>query len=749
MTETELKAHLAKIRKRMINDSDQELSSIRQDNLNAYMGEPYGTEREGRSTYVTREVMEAIEWALPSLLRTFTAGDKIVTFDPVGREDEDQADQETDIVNHYLLNENNGFLTFYEWFKDAMMNPVGYSKIYTEIREEVKTERYNGITEAQIAELDGDDRVEMVAADPREDGLFDLEVKVTLKEPKLKFEAIPPEQALIDNDHTSISLDGCPAVCHRVKRTRSYLLQAGYDAEKLDLATAEDDEEWNDERVNRQDTEDEYPDGGEDHDANKTYWLEEWYLEVDFNGDGIAENRKVDYIGGQIFENIEYDYQPICALSCMPMSHRHSGMSMAELMRPIQELSTFFRRGVNDNIGQILEPRKYVNEQGITDDGATLDQLLDPVSSIVVTRGSGMIEPEQHQPIIGELMQAIATLENEKQVRSGVAPNLSLDPEVLQQSTMGGFTAALQEASQRIELIARIFAETGVKDAMIKAHRQIKEHQNQAKSLRIRGNWVETNPADWRDRINVSVNVGLGFNNKEKQLAVISRLLEIQKEALPIGLATTENLYNSLEQLVDAAGLKQVDRYFTHPSKAQPPEPQEDPMLVLGQQQLQLQAMKDRADQELKVAQQQHQQLKDQREQELKSRDLDLKEREQMAGQALKQSQTYKTTEEAKRLDVETDGMVNGLEITKLAADLSSGLDQRIEQARVAEQAASEKLAALQELTQEMAQPKRIIRDEQGNVVGAEMNGQVTRIMRDETGRIIGTAPAGETNGIA
>ena len=600
--DTELEAHLGKIRKRMINDSDQELSSIRQNSLNAYSGEKYGNEREGRSQYVTMEVFEAIEWALPSLLRTFTAGDKIVVFDPVGPEDEDQAEQETDIVNHYLLNENNGFLTFYEWFKDALMYPNGYAKIYTEEKETSSCEYYNGLDAVQLTMVEADPDAEIVEA--TQDGeTYNIKVKFTTKEPVLQFEAIPPEQVLIDNDHNRLSLEGCQAICHRVQRTKSYLLEKGYDKAMLDEATSEEDGEWNDERINRLDTEDEYPDGAEDHEANKTYWLEEWYIHYDYDGDGIAEQRKIDCIGGEIFENIEYDYQPICALSCIPMAHRHPGMSLSDVMRPIQELSTFLKRGINDNVAQIVEPRKYVSERGLKDDGSTLDQLMDGTSNVIVMREPGMIEPEQHQPVIQELMAAHQSLDNDKQLRSGIAPNLSLDPAVLQQSTMGGFTAALQEASQRLELIARIFAETGVKDAMTKAHRQIKEYQDKAKTIRIRGEWVETNPRDWRDRINVTVNVGLGFNNKEKQVAVLTQLLDIQKEALAAGIATPANIYNTLEQLVEAAGLKSVERYFTNPSEQEQQEQQPDPAMILAsaqveaiQQDIQIKGMKAQAD---------------------------------------------------------------------------------------------------------------------------------------------------------
>lgn len=639
MSESALKAHLKSLRGDMLNSDGNELSEIRQESLDAYLGEKMGNERDGRSSYVTREVLEAVEWALPSLLRTFTAGDQIVVFDPVGPEDEAQAEQETDIVNHYLLNENNGFMAFLEWFKDALLYPNGYAKVYTEEVTKTCTEYYNGLDAVQLSMLSEQEGVEIVEATDNMDGTFDVKLKITTSAPVLRFEAVPPEQVLIARSHTALSLDDCEGVCHRTQRTKSWLLQAGYDSAKLEMASSDDDS--NSESVNRLDSVHDGDDAASE--ANKKYWLEEWYLEYDFDGDGIAERRKVDYIGGQIFDNIEYDYQPICALSCVPMSHRHHGLSLSDLMRPIQELSTFFRRGINDNIAQIIEPRKYVASAAITDDGATLDQLLDPDSTLIEVRNPGLIEAEQHQPVIQEIIAAMNLLDNEKQVRSGIAPNLSLDPEVLQQSTMGGFTAALQEASQRIELIARIFAETGVKDAMLKAHRQIKEYQDKAKVIRIRGQWVETNPRDWKDRSNVTVNVGLGFNNKEKQVAVLSQLLEIQKEAMMAGLATPSNVYNTLEKLVESAGLKNVERYFTDPSKQPPQEPPPpDPMLVLAQQEQQMRAQKDIADGQRK------------------DRELLLKEQELAATTNLKNAQAYKTTEEGKKTDLEMDSALNG-----------------------------------------------------------------------------------------
>lgn len=597
MTDDELRALLTNLREQMLNEEDGELSERRQDNLDRYLGEPYGNEQDGYSRYVTREVMEAVEWALPSLLRIFTAGDRVVVFEPVGEEDEKQAEQETDVVNHYLLKENNGFMAFYEWFKDALIYPNGYAKIWTEEVTEARTERYTGITEEGLVQLSQDNDAEIVAASSYEEIVdtpqgpmpvvfYDLEVKVTKKCHKLRFESVPPEQVLVDSDLTSVSLDESRAVCHRSQRTKSWLLEAGYDPALLDEVSSDTEAQWNSERVNRLDTQDEY--FGSDSEADesmRTYWLEEWYLRVDFDGDGVAERRKVDVIGGEVFENIEYDYQPMVALSSIPMTHRHAGLSLADLVKPIQELSTYLQRGINDNIAAIKRPRKYVAEGGITADGSTLDALLDPEADVITVRQPGMIEAEQHQPIITELLAVKAGVVEQSQLRTGVAPNMTLNPEVLQQSTAEAFGQAMTRANERVELIARIFAETGIRDAMIKAHRQIKEHQDVPKTVKIRGEWIQSNPSDWRDRHNVTVNVGLGFASKESQLQASMQLLTLQKEALSIGMATPQNLYNALEDVVEALGRKSVERYFTMPEQQEQQQQQPDP-LAMAQVQL-------------------------------------------------------------------------------------------------------------------------------------------------------------------
>src|SRR5690606_14644693 len=230
----------------------------------------------------------------------------------------------------------------------------------------------------------------------------------------------------------------------------------------------------------------------------------------------------------------------------------------------------------NDNIARINRPRKIVSEQAITDDGLTIEQLQDINSDIIIVRGdpSGIM-PESHQPVVQELLAAHQMVKDQVQMRTGVSPGIALDPNVLQRATEGAYNSALNAASQLMEMIARIFAETGVRDLMIKAHKQIKMHQDQAKVVKIRGQWVETNPQDWRDRTNVVVNVGLGFSDKAQQLNAAKTLLDAQtglRERV-MGFASDQNIMNALDDFVEAVGRKNAERYFTMPQPQPPAQP--------------------------------------------------------------------------------------------------------------------------------------------------------------------------------
>ena len=591
MTESEVVRFLAEKIDDALNVDGGDLSEVRQRNFNYYVGKPYGTERDGYSSVVTREAMETVEWALPSILRVFTSGDRVVEFVPVGPEDEQAAEQETDIANHYLFKEGNGFLAIHHWVKDALMFPNGYIELDCEEVERSRVEEYQGLSAIGLQQvmmsLAMKGEVEVLGHDERmtEAGVaYDVKLRVTWTEKKPRLIPVPPDEMLVDKNCLSLDLDEADFVGRRVKKSKSELIAEGFDADKLELIGATDEHSWGDERTNRLFYEDEEPDDSDETGgAERKYWVYRVVTNIDEDGDGRLERRRIVMIGDTIFEDEETDYQPFVALASILLPHKHTGMSYIDIAKDLQEIKSTLWRQLLDNIYKMNTRRKYVGEAFISDEAGTLDVLLDNSSEFIPARDPNSIREETVQPIVSDLLPVIQGVAEMQNVRTGISPQLSLDPDVLQQTTMGAFNSAIEQASQRIEMLVRIYAETGFRQLFRKMHQVLRTYIDRPKIIRIRGDWVEFNPATWDERSDVTVNVGLGFQNKEQKMALLAQLLGLQKEGLAVGLADNSTIYNTLESLVSNAGVGHVSKFFKDPAKTPPPPPpQPDPMAMLA-----------------------------------------------------------------------------------------------------------------------------------------------------------------------
>ncbi len=701
-----------------MNDEDGDLSDTRAQIFNRYYGDLYGSERDGYSKFTTREVLEAIEWAMPTLMRIFVGSDRVVSFDATGPEDEDQAAQDTDIVNHKILKSNggDGFIALYEFVKDALMFPTSYAKAWVEEEEKTTSHMVKNVPAEGIAMLMEQDGLEIVEQESRiiqipmevphpQDPtqtmtqitpveVFDLKYQKTVKQNVLRILGVPGEEALVDNDLVTLNLDHGDFVCHRVRKAYSELVREGFDPEELDDVGTYEDYQWNDERTNRLFYEDEDPDAeDEDDDSMRRFWVHECYAWFDYDGAGVAQYRKVVLIGAKIFENEECDYQPLVAMSSILVPHKHNGLSIAQLVDDLQELLTTLTRQLLDNIYRINVRRKIISEDSLLEDGTTMDAMLNVQSEWIPVRGpaANAIMPEQMQSIVAELLPVIQDARQATSLRSGIAPENNVDPDVLQQSTMGAFMGAMEKAGERLEMIARIMAETGFKQLFRKVHQLCRQYPDIATTVKLRGEWIDVDPSSWEDRTDMTVNVGLGNNNKQMMVGLLTQMLEMQKEAMPSGLADVTKLYNTLQKLVESAGIGAVEQFFNDPTDPsfQAPEPQPDPQTILAnaqaealgkeqqrkdfeaqskipleQQKMQNDVQKTSTETQIKMAEledKQQDRMMKAREIEQKDRELDVRELEAAAGirntdadTELKGAQTIKTVADAGKSSADT-----------------------------------------------------------------------------------------------
>lgn len=683
-----------------MNGEDGEVSETRQDSMDYYVGKKYGNERDGFSSVVTRETMETIEWAKPSILRSLLR-DKPAVFDAQGQMDERQAEHESQVVNHILTKKNNAFLEVYQWVTDLLMYPNGYLKIWCE--EEEIDEEYvlTGVTPPQLMKLEADPNIEIIAASEPKPVIvngqqvieeYEIRVHETGTRKKYCVRATPPEEVLVESSLDSIDLDRSNMVVHRYKATWTDLVEAGHDPDLLmTVGSGEASYTFDDEEQNRKFYTDEDPDTQDDDGGDpsmREYWVHECWGRWDEDGEGKARRRRAIMIGQTIFPPIdgedgdlseEVDYQPFVAASAIVMAHRHVGMSFFEIMRDLQLIRSVIKRQILDNAYRHNLPKKYIGERftDTADGGTGVEEALEDAETEYVYCGDPSAIQFEQQPmnIISDLLAVDNSLKEDIQNRTGVAPNLSLDPAVLQQATMGAYMGAMEAATQRIELIVRLLAEIGMKPACRKVHQLLRLHQDTEMEIKMNDEWVPVDPRTWRERDEMSVTVGLGYRNPAEKLQLYDLLLAKQEKALAMGMTDLSKIYNTLEKQIDLANLGQVEEFFTKPEKGAMPPQQQDPQAGIIQAQMQVEGQKvqQRAEEanaknQLEFMKLMETQAENQRkhEREMKKMELQLQETqgrlmEMMARIENLDITNAKTLQEARQLDIENDATETGM----------------------------------------------------------------------------------------
>lgn len=632
MTEDELKRIIDNLSSNAINAYD---SDDQGDALDYYYGRPYGNEEFGRSQVTTLEVQEAIEWSLPGLIRVFVGGDVPATFSPVGPEDEEAAEQETDMVNHVFTKENNGFLIMYDWLKDSLLQRNGYIKIYWNEEEEVKTEVYEGLLDIQLAEFDGDENIEITEHTAREEleqtidqmGMpqtfpvtyHDIKIKRTIPKKGIRIENIPCEEMKVSKNARSISLDEADYVQHETTMKATDLLEMGVDPAIVDMLSGGESDENDLDYERAIDQENAYDDDQALDKSMRDIKVKESVLWVDYDGDGKAEYRKVLKSGNYILINEEIDYCPFESLTPVRMPHQHQGMSKADQVMPIQLIKSTLLRQMLDNLYLTNNPEKEVDENNVNID----DLLSSTPGGIKRVTQMGSIREIAVPFTAAASMPVMDMLDTMLQKRTGITYNaMALDPNVLANSTKGAFMGALEKGNEQMELMARLLAETGIKGLFRKIHHLLRKHQDVPKTVKIRGKWVNVSPQEWRERNDLEVSVGLGAASKD---SLIQRLITVagkQLEALQLGLpvVTPQNYYKTLNKLTEAVDLG--EGYFTDPSTIPPKPPQPDPNAQLLQLQ---QAMTQMQEETKRMKQESDNQVK-QMELQLKAQELAQKD---------------------------------------------------------------------------------------------------------------------------
>jgi hypothetical protein len=554
--------------------------------MDFYMGEPLGNEVEGRSSVVSTEVADTVEAIMPNLMRVFTANDKYVRFNARTSEDVEKAEQVSDYVNYIINHDNEGYKVLYNWFKDALLFRLGVVKYFYEEQEEVDEEEYNGLSEDELVMLLANPDIEVIEQNETvtesymdEAGelvplasTYDLSVRVTKRSGKIKIVNVPPEEFLVNRRATS--LEDAYFVCHRTTMTVSDLVAMGYDREEVEAHAGISDLDVDEERTNRfQDTEAVTGTDAADPTLREVVYYE-CIAKIDYDGDGIAERRRICAIGSNgshILHNEPFDHVPFAVVSPILMPHRLIGRSIYDMTEDLQVIKSTLLRQYLDSVYTSTLPR-----MGVVEGMVNIDDVLDGTAGgIIRMRQPGMVQPFSGSPVGGEVRPLMDYLDQIKEQRTGMSKaSQGLDANALQSTTASAISATVRGAQVKQEAIARTLAETGMKELFKGILHLVTKYDNKPRVVRLRNSFVPIDPREWTSEFDVVVQVGLGTADDEQKIAFLTQIAGKQEQILmQMGVnnpvVSMGQYVNTLRSIAEIGGFKDADQFFNNPQQIQ------------------------------------------------------------------------------------------------------------------------------------------------------------------------------------
>lgn len=595
MTEDELRAFIERQEARAQRTDVAEEQAMAMD---YYLRRPFGNEEEGRSKVISSDVWDVVEGMMPALLKPFVSSSDVVQFNPHGPEDEEAAKQETDYLNYVVTQRNDSFTQLSAWGKAGLLQKNGIVKYWWDTTRRVTIETLRDVDEDTLAALSQDDEISLIALtenEPVPPGIdemgqpvpaprsFDVKIRRTDKDGFARYETVPPEEFLI------IGRDPNPQnatfVQHRQRMTISDLREMGYDVpddiQDTGAGNASTEMQASARQRGREFDTIDAADGSGDK-SMREVWYRESIARVDFDGDGVAELRKVCMVGTTVLANEEVEEINFCAWTPYQQLWQFDGRCPADEAIEVQEVkSTLVRENMN-NLYTINNNRTYAGNK------VNLDDLIDNQIGGVVRIDSDVVGNQiATAPIapIGAIIQpALEYWDSVKENRTGFTRYNQGAADLNNQKTLGEVRIVAQAGNGRMELIQRSLAEQGLKPLMLGMHNLTRRHATKAETVRLRGKWVTIDPRSWKRRMDMTVSVGLGTMDKSMELQGQGTLVAMQKDGATAGVVSPENVYNGMAKYAELLGEKNPDKYFTHPEKMpkpQPPDPMQNPEFML------------------------------------------------------------------------------------------------------------------------------------------------------------------------
>lgn len=617
-------------------NSDDAKDGLRSDLFDRYMGETYGDEVEGKSKFVDTTVSDAVEAVLTDILDIFTSQEHIAQFKPVGPEDADAARQETDVVHHVFWEKNNGFENLYVWFKEAVIQQNSYCWSGWVDQERVTIEEYEDLTieelvtviaqyddgEVEVLEQEGFEEDELgpfqVIGEDGEPEPISIKIRCTKKSKQYVIEPFPQEDFFCTPRWGRVSLDGVPCCGRKYKKRKAEALAMGFDPVSIEDALGDDSDEQENRRHQTKDSSE------SDSEGKDELTIYEAYMVLERDGrEGLFRVYTSDesgtilkWKGGKDCVD-EVSRRRISCLTPMIVQHRHIGRSVAERVDDIQQVNTVLMRQTLDNLYATNYGRPYFDDNLAGEH--TYSDLTLPEHGSPVRTGGADIQWYTPPSIAGTTLPILEKMSSLKEERTGATRyNQGLDAESLNK-TVGGMGMILNASQKKNKLVARTFAETGLRDLFLRMHADLRAGPWKEMAIQLRGDWVSVDPRTWQDRTDMTVTIGMGKGDQDMRRQGHMQLGQIQRELAGSSQMVGEaEIYNNIRDAAATFGIEQIDPYVRDPATippAPPAPPPPDPLMLNFQIEQEKVAAKERTD--MQKAQMDH---------EYRMRQLDLQD---------------------------------------------------------------------------------------------------------------------------
>jgi len=647
---------------------------------------------EGRSKVVSRDVRGELKKVLPSIVRVILGGDKVVEYLPVKEGDDPAAQQATDYVNYLAFPESEGPNAVHDAIYDALLLRNGILKWWQDERIDIKVSTHSGLDEAAFTQLVSDDNVEVLEHTAKPEmiemqpvTLHDVKIKRKIKKCRAKMAAVPMDNFLIHPD--AINMLDSPIIGEGYRIRRSDLVAMGYDRKRVDdlpLAgtSRQKDEE---ETTRRRDI------FNRDQLTAKSMEEVEYYellVRIDFDDDGIAELRRVVFAGGLtekcLFENEPWDDINYADVVCERRPHQWEGNSTSDDSMEIQKIKTVLLRQTLDNLYWQNNLQDVVQEGAIINpEAVTSPQFGLPIRVASGTDVRAVLSTRQVPFVAEKSFAMLSYLDQELHERTGISDaSGGLPPDALQNMTATASAMVEQAGIGQTEMMVRTIAHC-LRPAFRGLLKLIIQHQDQPRTVRLRGKWVQFDPRTWNVEMDATVNTGLGAGTRERDMMMMSIVTGLQEKLLAaFGPANNpyvkpEQLYNGIAKTVEASGLKSVDQYFSNPTPeeskafadamAKKPSPeQEKTQGAVAVEQTKGQVQMALADKKMQV--------EANKEREQRNADLVIKQAElEKETQAAMHEASIKAQSEAEKLQIEREKIASQerIEYAKIQANIA------------------------------------------------------------------------------